>query len=432
MDRVAAWSSRPIFVSSTFRDMQAERDHLIRHVFPALEEWLATRHRHLEWVDLRVGVAGADDEVQREVMVLKVCLDEARRARPFIFGLLGDRYGWVPPTARLAAAMNEVGFQAPAEDRSVTDLEIDFGVLADPATCRRSLFFFRAPLPYADMPPETAAAYSEHHATDGLGAGRAAKLAQLKARLRQALPGRCIDYVATWDPATQRVADLDGWGQMVAQRLRAALEEELAEAPAAEPSTSSEVEELALHALVEQRSRNFVGRSDTLRAALDIASSPVSDDGPWGLCITGGSGSGKTAVFAALYRQFAQRQVFTLAHSPVISAWGSSIARMLQRFFVAFLAHADGGVHLFRYTPDGNIVERERELCDEALTAQATEDALYALFGLLLHRMAERRRVVILLDALDRMEPLAVSRFLAWMAERRRPNDLFGGGGMTA
>jgi telomerase protein component 1 len=46
------WQTRPLFVSSTFRDMHAERDHLWRVVFPALEERLRQRCHHLEPVDL--------------------------------------------------------------------------------------------------------------------------------------------------------------------------------------------------------------------------------------------------------------------------------------------------------------------------------------------------------------------------------------------
>jgi hypothetical protein len=53
------WRARPVFVSSTFVDMQSERDHLRTRVFPELEERLRSRHHHLEWVDLRVGVATA-------------------------------------------------------------------------------------------------------------------------------------------------------------------------------------------------------------------------------------------------------------------------------------------------------------------------------------------------------------------------------------
>jgi hypothetical protein len=58
----AAWSSRPVFITSTFHDMQAERDLLRNVVFPALEERLKTRRIHLEWIDLRVGVASAAAE----------------------------------------------------------------------------------------------------------------------------------------------------------------------------------------------------------------------------------------------------------------------------------------------------------------------------------------------------------------------------------
>jgi hypothetical protein len=82
--------------------MQAERDFLRSRVFPELEERLASRRHNLEWVDLRVGVATASehDERVRELYVLKVCLDEVRRCRPYLIVLLGDRYGWVPPEDR--------------------------------------------------------------------------------------------------------------------------------------------------------------------------------------------------------------------------------------------------------------------------------------------------------------------------------------------
>ena len=90
-----AWNTRSIFISSTFADMQSERDHLRTHVFPALEERLRARRHNLEWVDLRMGVATASltEGEARELQVLKVCLAEVRRCRPFLIVLLGDRYG---------------------------------------------------------------------------------------------------------------------------------------------------------------------------------------------------------------------------------------------------------------------------------------------------------------------------------------------------
>lgn len=68
------WRSRPIFISSTFKDMHAERNWLRDHGFPQLEEELRKRRHHLEPIDLRLGVetAQADTEEARELLVLKV------------------------------------------------------------------------------------------------------------------------------------------------------------------------------------------------------------------------------------------------------------------------------------------------------------------------------------------------------------------------
>jgi hypothetical protein len=56
MERTTIWKSRPVCITSTYQDMQADRDHLRTHVFPVLEEWLRTKRRHLEWIDLQAGV----------------------------------------------------------------------------------------------------------------------------------------------------------------------------------------------------------------------------------------------------------------------------------------------------------------------------------------------------------------------------------------
>jgi hypothetical protein len=129
--------------------MQAERDHLRNYVFPELEERLRVRRQHLEWIDLRVGVPTASqaDHGKRELQVLKVCLAEVRRCRPFLIALIGGRYGTVLPTDRIQAAAAEEGFTAEVAGRSLTDLEIDFGVLSQPDQCTHSFFYFREPLP---------------------------------------------------------------------------------------------------------------------------------------------------------------------------------------------------------------------------------------------------------------------------------------------
>ena len=116
------WRTFSIFISSTFADMQAERDYLKTYVFPKVEEELQQRRIKLQIVDLRWGVdtTSIAQEDEREATVLKVCLDEIKRCRPFFIGLLGDRYGWVPPQKRIEQAMTGEKLNFDAKNRSVS------------------------------------------------------------------------------------------------------------------------------------------------------------------------------------------------------------------------------------------------------------------------------------------------------------------------
>lgn len=74
------WKTIRVFISSTFRDMHAERDHLVRFVFPELIDKCRKHHVHLIDVDLRWGVSEKDAE---DGKALDICLDEIDSCRPF-------------------------------------------------------------------------------------------------------------------------------------------------------------------------------------------------------------------------------------------------------------------------------------------------------------------------------------------------------------
>jgi len=65
-----------------------------------------------------------------------------------------------------AELVDEAGFETDVEGKSVTALEIEFGVLASPEQRRRTRFYFRDPLPYDRMSPEVAAQLSEQHSPE--------------------------------------------------------------------------------------------------------------------------------------------------------------------------------------------------------------------------------------------------------------------------
>jgi tetratricopeptide (TPR) repeat protein len=390
------WTARPIFISSTFVDMQAERDYLRTRVFPELEDRLRARRCHLEWVDLRVGVATASqrDERTRELHVLKVCLAEVARCRPFVLVLIGDRYGWVPAPERVEAAAAEAGFAADIAGRSVTDLEIEFGVLADPEQQARSIFYFREPLPYREMPTTLAALYSDAHDIGNAAADRTRRLAQLKRRIEMLLPDRVRRYAATWDTEHQQVTGLEAWGRMVLEDIWSELDAATRAGSVAADLPWQATERNALDDFIEDRSRDFVGRQELLEKLARVATSTAHAGSSPGVCITGEAGSGKSALFGELHRRLGSTDAFVLAHAAGASIASASVDSMLRRW-IAELAAALG--------------------TDPALQDNADPQMVEATFGSLLGRVALRRRVIVLVDALDQFETTTQGRFVTWL-----------------
>ena len=115
-----AWRTARVFISSTFRDMQAERDLLVRFVLPRLRDELLKRHVHLVDVDLRWGVTSDED-------VLEACRTIIDECRPRFLCLLGGRYGWVPKGAK----------------QSITHDEIEYGAMSGIETLDSGFFYFR-------------------------------------------------------------------------------------------------------------------------------------------------------------------------------------------------------------------------------------------------------------------------------------------------
>jgi tetratricopeptide (TPR) repeat protein len=394
----AIWRSRPVFVTSTFRDMHAERDWLRSRVFPALEERLKARFHYLETIDLRWGVDSASGELEddRELAVLSVCLNEIERSRPFLIGLLGDRYGWRPSPARITRAAREAGVTEDMSGKSVTELEILHGVLRSPGQQRRSWFYLREPLDYDAMPPAVAARYSDRYSGEADAVERADKLAALKQELARALPGRVRRYRVGWDAGRQALkeVDLEVWGAQVLDDLWSDLEAETADFLRAAPTTWQDQDRWALDEFIEGRTRGFVGRTKVIEDLIDLATSAAADGAVWGTCVTSEAGGGKSSLFGYLSRRLQQKDVLVLAHAAGISVRSTQVDWMLRRWvgeLAATLEQAD------------------------PLGEQSTPDEIDQAFSRLLHQASQIRRVVVLLDALNQFEPTTRATHLTWL-----------------
>ena len=125
-----------IFISSTFSDMEEERNILVKTVFPRLAAIAEKRDVRLVPLDLRWGIT---DEKAESGMVIETCLNEVFYSRPFFLGLIGNRYGSCLTSAeaeknRELLKRYEWLEQDMVDGLSITEIEIQYGVLRNPDT----------------------------------------------------------------------------------------------------------------------------------------------------------------------------------------------------------------------------------------------------------------------------------------------------------
>jgi len=284
----STWNTIRIFISSTFRDMHAERDHLVKVVFPELRERCENRRLHLVDVDLRWGVT---EEEAEQGKVLEIILDEVERSRPFFIGILGERYGSIP-----GDIPEDAKFAHPwlgdYPDQSLTALEIVHGVLSNPELSKRSFFYFRDPEFISKMPENI------HGDFIAENSDATQKLAALKDEIRSSDRPIMDNYPCRWDGSKESLTDLDAFGQQVLEDLWTAISEEYPED--ALESDPLAVERQMHEAFAEERSHLHTGRIE--EAALLTKRVQGTDRQP--VVITGESGSGKSAFLATWYRRY--------------------------------------------------------------------------------------------------------------------------------
>lgn len=358
-----------VFVSSTFRDMQLEREELIKRIFPEVRRICERRGVAWSEVDLRWGVT---DEQKAEGAVLPICLAEIERSRPYFIGLLGQRYGWVPDEIPATLA-DELGWLADAREKSVTEMEILHGVLNDPEAEGHAFFYLRDPVWVEALPPEEQTVFLEDTA-DGVG-----KLEALKERIRgSGFPVR--DY-----------GDPIALGQQVLADLTALVERLYPDAAPPDPIDRARAEHEAFAA---SRFTGFVPRP-ALTARLDEHAGAAGPP----LLVTGSAGAGASALVADWARGWrsGHPEDVVVEHYVGANAASADWKAMAGRL-VGELARAHG--------LDGLDAERVPE--DPA--------ALRAVLKQALDRSASTgRRTIVVVDGADRLADDDGAPDLLWL-----------------
>lgn len=356
-----------LFVSSTFRDMQAERDELHRVVYPSLRSFCRERQVDFVEVDLRWGIT-ADEAEKNET--LGICLDEIEHCRPYFICLLGERYGWIPEYIP-SDAEDAYPWLARLKGHSVTHLEIVQGALNNPAEAKHALFYFRDKC-YADTVPYPAR-------VDYLSTGTEAeqKLQTLKALIRSSGLPVVEDY-----PSPAKVAE------RILSDLCVAIE---ADYPKQQIPDALALENNGHTAYAQDRSSVYI-RRDADQMRLD---SFAAKRGKYPLLVTGESGIGKSSLLAnwALERIAGHSEEFVFMHfigsTPQSAACDAMLRRLLgwlkESFGIASEIPGDFG-GLCRALPD--------------FLSMASKSG---------------RRIILLLDSLNQLDDLNDARQLAWL-----------------
>lgn len=440
----ATWKTVRVFISSTFRDMHAERDHLIKVVFPRLRQWCQERRLHLVDIDLRWGVT---KEQADNGAAIDICLKEIDGSRPFFVCILGNRYGWVPDKLPSEQMYVFKGLQA-STHLSITHLEILHAAMQSIPTkegktepvCQHAYFYFREPgcLPT----PESLTGLSDAERKEYKETffeqlpERERMLNDLKAEIRRRYSAQdhVYNYRGDWDaqavnPEDEllkgRLTDLREFGERVEVDLVRGISEQFRE-HIANIGTASDplANERSDHdAFIENRTQVHVPREDVERGLNKYFASDVNRP----LVLSGPPGSGKSAILAHWVAENVNRDTWEMK------------AKNETFVIPRFIGASTSSVNLHRLL--GNVcqeLQRHFELTEEVeqgdTTGQGQKDVrpmevpadpvqIQQKWPKFLEAAAKRGRVIIILDAINQLDRSADSMRLYWLP-RELPKNI--------
>ncbi|KTF72846.1 hypothetical protein cypCar_00038029 [Cyprinus carpio] len=280
------WKSVRVFISSTFRDMHAERDILVRSVFPELRRRAAPHYLYLQEVELRWGVT--EEESNRAV---ELCLSEVCRSQ-LLLGILGERYGLVPARPTLPELPQYSWLKSATDGLSITEMEIRQFQALYPDTAQSRMFFcFRSPRLASSVP----VAWRTDFVAESKEAE--AKMNNLKTWIRNSNFKVTENYPCEWGGVVDGkpyLKCLEDFGRAALENIWEAIQQLFVEET--DEDVASEIEEQEVHQDAQQR--QFHGRAKLISMATEKVQESQQKGGI--LMVEGNPGEGKTVFMAAL------------------------------------------------------------------------------------------------------------------------------------
>ncbi len=369
-----------LFLSSTFADMQTERDIIRERITPELADFMRKAGANVEFIDLRWGIdTGGESEQAASEKIIFTCFDEIKRTEPYFVVLLGERYGWIPPSEEVIAALNAENLQDnPAfKNKSITEMEIAFATNYYNKT-DRCVFYLREPVDYGDDDNAREAFVSRGEDRE--------RLEELRTRLIKEFPDRVFTYKATWDKQSQSIVCDPSFEKEVSDRLKGLFAEDFAETEAKNPVEES----LTAHeTFAEISAEGFAGRA----AELSVMTEFLEGNGK-ALLVSGNSGSGKSKLLAKFAKSAQDDGYDVLAFFTNADNRSSSVASMLKLFLCKLKKLAGEDVP-DDFAPDEETLRRQ--------------------FYQAVSSFVPERKLVIVVDAINQLAKTEYENKLKWL-----------------
>lgn len=364
-----------VFVSSTFRDMKAERNELVLKTFPLLRNICTSRGVSFIEIDLRWGIT---EEQVAEGKVLPICLEEINRCRPYFIGLLGERYGWVNTNYSDGIIEKEPWIKEYINlGTSITELEMRHGVLNNHEMNKRAFFYFRDPN-YINQLPLTEK-LSDYYSEDVSERG---KLKKLKESIREASKkNNCF-------LREENYMDVKQLSQWIVEDFTKVIDKLFPENEA--PNELSKIRRN--HEIILNKKASFyIGNKENFDRLTSFVNSKNTKQAP--LVILGEPGSGKSSLLAnwLLNYKDAKPNDFIITHFIGSAPDSSNYFDILRRIMLE-LKDRFGFSESVSY--EYNFVINE--------------------FPIWLKRASANNKIVLLLDALDKLDDQNNALELTW------------------
>ena len=309
-----------IFFSSTFIDMEEERNILEKYILPQLQNFCEKNSINLTDIELRWGIT---EEQINDEKLLTICFEEIEKCNIFI-GILGNRYGSIPKIPD--KLLEKEKWLSNHGGESITELEFWKGAFNNSSKKNKVFFYLKDSLS-SENTNITEKKTIEKKNINNYSQKKIDKLLNLKNRIRNS------------QFLYKEYSTVSQFSKYVLKDLKECINKKF---PVEYSPLQIERERFIHTAYAQKLIKNYIGRNDYYNKVLDNCTKKKLP-----LVITGGSGTGKSALLSNWLYLFIDSIKYDLCIPYFVNANNFSneiniiLKRILEELNQFFVLHLD-------------------------------------------------------------------------------------------